>query len=174
MRKLIAALAALSLAAVLSGCGSDGAQPSITALPPSDGGVPDAETAAETKAEEIKVDLDLSSLGESMAYSTLLNMMMTPEDYIGKTIRINGMFDIAGGEIRDYYLCTLFDTTGCCGSSLEFMPKTGLTYPEGLPEVLSYISVTGVFETYEEDGRLYCQLSDATVSEIKMQYRNYY
>ena len=36
-----------------------------------------------------------------------------------------------------------------------------------IPKVLSDILVTGVFETYEEDGQMYCQLSDAEVVETQ-------
>ena len=159
--------AALASLALLCGCGESAGDPLITAIP-----YPDSY---ETSAADVlspqpvqPIDLDLSAFSESMAYSSLMNMMIAPEDYIGKTICIKGMFDIAGGETRDYYLCTVFDPTGCCGSSIEFMPEAGLTYPEELPEVLSAICVTGVFETYEEDGRMYCQLSDAEVVEVKM------
>ena len=167
--------AALASLALLCGCGESAGDPYITAIPypdsyaASDAGEAGADTAAAPAAQPVQqIDLDLSAFSESMAYSSLMNMMIAPEDYIGKTICIKGMFDIAGGETRDYYLCTVFDPTGCCGSSIEFMPTAGLTYPEGLPEVLSAICVTGVFETYEEDGRMYCQLSDAEVVEVKM------
>ena len=115
-----------------------------------------------------KVDVDLTVLSSTMVYSEVYNMMMTPENYIGKVVRMNGLCStfesvaVDGQEARVYYTCIIFDATACCSQGIEFV-LAGDTGAEAYPPVDTEITVTGTFQTYDENGILYCHLVDATL-----------
>ena len=93
-------------------------------------------------------------------------MMSKPEEYEGKTIRIEGKYYASYYPITDKYYnyCLIADAAACCSQGLEFELGGGAVYPDGYPEDQSEVIVTGVFETYtEEAGQTfyYCRLRDA-------------
>ena len=100
-------------------------------------------------------------------------MMYSPDDYIGKTIKMEGQFaiyqatDETGALIPDqiYFACVIADATACCSQGLEFVLAGEHTYPDDYPELGNEITVTGTFELYEEDGFQYCRLADAEMVE---------
>lgn len=114
------------------------------------------------------IDIDLTALSRTMVYSEVYNMMMTPENYIGKVVRMNGLCStfesvaVDGQEARVYYTCIIFDATACCSQGIEFV-LAGDTGAEAYPPVDTEITVTGTFQTYDENGILYCHLVDATL-----------
>ena len=103
-----------------------------------------------------------------MVYSEVYNMMMIPENYIGKVVRMNGLCStfesvaVDGQEARVYYTCIIFDATACCSQGIEFV-LAGDVGAEAYPPVDTEITVTGTFQTYDENGILYCHLVDATL-----------
>ena len=111
------------------------------------------------------VDLDLTQLSSTMVYSEVYSMMFAPEEYVGKTIKINGQFsayeDTNTGKI--YPACIVADATACCAQGIEFVRDGSFHYPEDYPELGTEITVTGVFQTYEENGTTYCHLVDAVM-----------
>ena len=119
------------------------------------------------------IDVDLTKLSSTMVYSEVYNMMYTPDDYVGKTIKMEGQFaiyqatDENGALIPDqiYFACVIADATACCSQGLEFVLAGEHTYPNDYPELGSEITVTGTFELYKEDGYQYCRLVDAEMIE---------
>lgn len=112
-----------------------------------------------------KVDVDLTKLSSTMVYSEVYNMMYTPEDYIGKIVKMSGMFVayINQDESQYYPAVIIADATACCSQGLEFVLEGNSSYPEGYPEMKTEITVVGTFETYEEDGNTYCRLQNAKI-----------
>lgn len=133
-----------------------------------------APTPPQTAPEEAPlsstpgIDIDLTALSRTMVYSEVYNMMMTPENYIGKVVRMNGLCStfesvaVDGQEARVYYTCIIFDATACCSQGIEFV-LAGDAGAEAYPPVDTEITVTGTFQTYDENGILYCHLVDATL-----------
>ncbi|MBQ9538507.1 MAG: hypothetical protein IJU95_04495 [Treponema sp.] len=115
----------------------------------------------ESKADGI--DVDLTALSSTMVYSEVFNMMVSPEKYIGKTIRMAGQFYSSYDEIRDkrYYACLIMDATACCAQGMEFELEGECRYPEDFPEEGGMMCVVGVFDSYEEDGCAYATLRNA-------------
>ncbi len=113
--------------------------------------------------EEDGIDVDLTRLSSTMVYSEVYNMMYLPNEYLGKTVRMRGAFsvfqDSTTGNI--YYTCIIQDATACCAQGIEFELAGSYTYPDDYPAVNDEITVTGVFDTYEEAGYLYCTLRNA-------------
>lgn len=131
---------------------------------------PESDTASSGHVDVSSgVDVDLTQLSSTMVYSEVYNMFVSPEDYIGKTIKMKGAFSIYQDETTDkvYYTCIIADATACCSQGLEFVWKGEHKYPEDYPELDSKITVTGEFQTYEENGSLYCTLIDAEIESIQ-------
>ena len=107
----------------------------------------------------------MTQLSSTMVYSEVYNMMMTPEDFIGKTVRMEGFFAMQHDDAtgNDYYACIIQDATACCSQGIEFIPPADMKYPDDFPELDSIITVSGVFDTYEEDGYKYCTLRDSVI-----------
>ena len=123
---------------------------------------PETETAPVTAPSD--VDVDLSLLSGVVVYSELSGIIAHADEYVGKTFRITGAFAVYEGEERVYYACLVTDPTGCCSQGLEFVLRDGsLKYPDDYPELGSEITVTGVFDTYEEGPYTYSQLLDAVM-----------
>ena len=112
------------------------------------------------------VDYDLTQMSSDMVYATVYQMMVTPEEYEGKTFRIDGNFYATYYEAtkKYYFYCIIQDATACCAQGMEFIWDDGShIYPDEYPEDNAEIVVEGTFETYREEGdeNLYCRLSDA-------------
>lgn len=110
------------------------------------------------------VDYDLTVMNSDMVYATVYQMLVNPDDYIGKTVKMSGPFypyTNADGTVY-YPACIIEDATACCTQGMEFVLASA-EYPDDYPEMGTTITVTGTFETYQEDGYLYCHLVDAVL-----------
>jgi len=164
MKKIICASLALIMIFALVGCGSqDGDKPSSTGT----SSISDAPKAEQT--DKSKFDVDLTKLSSTMVYSEVYNMMTTPDDYVGKMVKMKGQFalyqatDSNGKSIPDqiYFACVIADATACCQQGLEFVLAGGYTYPDDYPELATEITVVGEFQTYMEGNNKYCHLVNA-------------
>lgn len=109
------------------------------------------------------IDVDLTQLSSTMVYSEVYNMMISPEEYLGRMVKMNGMFATYENEETGqiYFACIISDATACCSQGIEFELVGDYSYPDDYPELGSDITVTGIFETYDEDGYTYCRLKNA-------------
>ena len=122
-------------------------------------------TACGSTSSDTGIDVDLTKMSSTMVYSEVFNMLYTPEDYLGKTINMDGSLAIYHDETqgRYYYACIIQDATACCSQGIEFVLSESLS-PEEYPPEGSYITVRGVFDVYEEDGFRFCQLINADMT----------
>ena len=109
-----------------------------------------------------KVDVDLTSLSSTMVYAEVFNMIMNPENYDNKIVKMKGQFalfeDMENG--KPFYACVIPDATACCLQGFEFVPLPEYNYPKDYPKVDSKITIVGKFE-YDENNFGYCRLIDA-------------
>lgn len=117
----------------------------------------------EGRTTDGNVDVDLTKLSSTMVYSEVYNMMYTPENYIGKNVKMSGMFVAYTNQDQFYPAVIIADATACCSQGLEFVLEGNPSYPEGYPEMETDITVIGTFETYVEDGNTYCRLKNAKI-----------
>ncbi len=112
------------------------------------------------------VDVDLTVLSSTMVYSEVSDMMTSPENYMGKSVRMNGAFAVYHDESTDkyYYACIIKDATACCSQGIEFELKGDHKYPDDYPEVGAEITVEGEFDTYKEGENQYCTLRNAVMA----------
>ena len=115
-------------------------------------------------APEAAVDVDLSVMDSDMIYATVYQMMSDPEQYVGKTFRIEGKFYVTYDEMtkNQYYYCVIKDATECCAQGLEFVWGDGShIYPAEYPTDGTEVIVDGTFELYMENDSRYCRLANA-------------
>ena len=106
---------------------------------------PNAVTPEPSK--ETEVDYDLSVLS---GYA----MMTNPEEYVGKTFKISGVFAL--GKDKDgntMYGCIIKDALGCCQQGIQFQWEGNHKYPEDYPDLGTEITVVGTF-SYQKDGNI--------------------
>ena len=115
-------------------------------------------------APEASVDVDLSVMDSDMIYATVYQMMSDPEQYVGKTFRIEGKFYETYDEMtkNQYDYCVIKDATECCAQGLEFVWGDGShIYPDEYPTDGTEVVVDGTFELYMENDSRYCRLANA-------------
>ena len=112
-----------------------------------------------------KVNLDLTKMSATMIYSTIFDMLIMPEDYVEKIIKVKGWFetymDTKSGEL--YYAVLVPDATACCQQGLEFVWKGNHAYPDDFPKPGQNITVTGIYKMIENDGVTYTYLEANSV-----------
>ena len=81
------------------------------------------DTSENTGTED--VDYDLTEMNSDIVYATVYQMMVEPEQYEGKTIRIDGIYYISKDEAtgNTYHFCVIKDALACCAQGLEFVRK---------------------------------------------------
>lgn len=125
--------------------------------------LPDEEDSSVVLSSIEGVDVDLTALSSTMVYSQVYNMMFYPENFIGKTIRMEGIyteyFDQATG--KRYLACFIMDATQCCSQGVEFELTSDYSYPDDYPTEGDTVVVQGVFDVYEEEGAEYCTLRNS-------------
>ncbi len=98
------------------------------------------------------VDVDLTTLSSVLVYTQVYSMMSNPDDYVGKTVKMNGTFGFYYEESVDtfYFGVVVMDATACCAQGIEFVLEDGdnLTFPDDYPEVGENVTVVGVFNSY--------------------------
>lgn len=160
MKKLFCALLAALLLCSLAACGTkdnNGAD-----------GAADTPPASQSQGTG-GIDVDLTVLSSIMVYSEVNSMISFPDNYIGKTVKMQGQFTIYqaadenGAFIPDkmFFACMIADATACCAQGLEFALAGEPVYPDDYPELGAEITVVGTFEWYEEDGCRYYRLGNA-------------
>ncbi len=116
-------------------------------------------------SESKAVDLDLTQYSGTLVYSQVYNMMNDPSAYLGQTIRARGDFSYFQDPDtkREYFAVVIADATACCAQGIEFVWTGDHRYPDDYPPLNTELTVTGVFNTYEENGFMYVELRDAEV-----------
>ena len=169
MKRIIAFFICMFMVApaVLSSCGpSSGKNPELpaqaeTKIPADSADVSDGQETSKYG----KIDVDLSSMSGTVAYSQVYNMMYSAKSYVGKVIRMAGPFSVGySEETGKYYPSVIIkDATACCAQGLEFELRGAPPYPEGYPELSEEITVTGVFQIYYEGKDMYIHITDAVL-----------
>lgn len=186
IKKLAILLALASMTMSINACGSEEKETSnepkkVVSSPSSVSDVLEEKTSAAASTQSIEVpqpdeedssvvlssidgvDVDLTALSSTMVYSQVYNMMFYPENFIGKTIRMEGIyteyFDQATG--KRYLACFIMDATQCCSQGVEFELTSDYSYPDDYPTEGDTVVVQGVFDVYEEEGAEYCTLRNS-------------
>lgn len=126
-------------------------------LPAVGSGTQDEENKSDSEKENNDNLVDLTVLSSTMVYAEVYNMMSYPEDYLGKTIKMIGLYYPGYFEQTDktYHFAVIADAAACCSQGIEFIWNGEHKYPDDYPEEGSIIEITGIFKSYEESGETY-------------------
>ena len=129
-----------------------------------------AEEAAPADAGASTGDfIDLTAMSSTMVFAEVFNMTTHPENYVGKTVKMQGIFSTGKlyaqeGTLEDgstVFACIIQDAAACCAQGIPFDLAESRAYPEDYPELGAPITVTGTFEICTQDGLEFCRLSQA-------------
>ena len=163
MKKLFCVVLIVLTLNSLSACGSkkdkgttdnQTANPSVSQNQTTEKSSESAPTTSKPAQSADGIDVDLTKLSSTMVYSEVYNMMVSPDNYIGKTVKMNGAFAYYEdpGTKKQYFACIIADATACCSQGLEFILTGDHTYPNDYPGLSSVITVTGTFKLMRRMG----------------------
>ncbi len=161
MKKIAAVMLILSI--ILTACSSttnDNSNTGSSQQPIENSNYTNEQSQQQSTSEEAPtegVDIDLTEMTTTMIYSQVFDMVMNAQNYEGKVIKMQGLYNPLYFEPTDstYHLMVITDATGCCPQGVEFViTNQGQEYPELNTE----IQVTGVFEIYQEGENLYFRI----------------
>ncbi len=112
------------------------------------------------------VDIDLTVMSSIMIYSEVYNIVVDPDSYVGKSIKLQGFFQTYENPQlqKNNYFVIVPDATACCEQGLEILVGDGST-PYEYPKELSTVEIKGVFEKYEEaDNTFYRIITEEVVN----------
>ncbi len=154
MKRALLLLVAILCGATLTACSSGGETAATQ-----------SNSSTSSSSQSSGVDIDLTTLSSTVVYTEVYNMTNTPSKYIGKKIKMKGRFSYLQDDStkNEYFSCIIADAAACCSQGIEFVLDGEHIYPNDYPEKGSEITVTGTFETYDENGTKYCRLGGATL-----------
>ncbi len=110
---------------------------------------------------DTNVDVDLTILTPNMVYAEVSNMMMYPDNYLGKTIKVSGPYFPMYYDVTDnyYHYVLIEDALACCQNGMEFIWDEGThTYPDEYPKEDEVIEIVGELKSYKEENYIYYYL----------------
>jgi hypothetical protein len=145
-----------------------------------DGAVPGGQGTAKGAKRTAPETVDLE-IREKLFIAQTNDVYLNPEDYLGKTIKLEGLvkFQQYAGEEKQYCFVIRYGP-GCCGNDGEAgfevawdkpQPYAGpgsvKTLPPGplYPKENAWVEAVGVLDTYEEDGYPYLYLDLFSLTE---------
>ncbi len=138
-------------------------KPVTTVSEPSESSLETTSKASEDKADEY--DVDLTVLDSTMVYAQVYDMVYNAENYVGKKVKARGNFAYyQEPDGREFFAVIISDATACCSQGLEFVLAGNYVYPDDYPPLDTEITITGVFDYYEERNVRYCRLLNADYS----------
>lgn len=107
--------------------------------------------------------IDLTQMSSTVVYSQVYCMTVSPDEYKGISVRMTGLYnfyhDPESGN--DYHAGIILDATACCAQGIEFELTEDYAFPDDYPKQGDTITVSGMFDTYEEDGTVFSILRNA-------------
>jgi uncharacterized membrane protein YcgQ (UPF0703/DUF1980 family) len=107
---------------------------------------------------------------EKMFIAQTNDVYLNPEEYLGKTIKLEGLFkSIQYEDAEDSYCFVIRYGPGCCGNDSSAGFEVAWKGEEPYPRDDDWVEASGVLDSYEENGYpyLYLALSSLTVKETR-------
>ena len=122
------------------------------------------ESQSEASSDTETAEVDLTGMSSTMVFAEVYNMMVEPESYEGKTVRMQGELVSYPHPFtgEDCHAVIVKDALACCAQGFQFQPAEGVTLPEDGTEV----TVTGIYtldESLMDQGIMMSYLAECAV-----------
>ncbi len=108
---------------------------------------------------------DLVEIREKLFIAQINDIYLNAEDYLGKTIKYEGIFDsFTWEETGDIYYYVIRYGPGCCGT--DGNAGFEIAWEGENPALNDWVEVIGVLELYEEDGRQYLRINVSSLTVL--------
>ena len=139
-------------------------QPGPAAEEPSSQPESQPESQSEASSDTETAEVDLTGMSSTMVFAEVYNMMVEPESYEGKTVRMQGELVSYPHPFtgEDCHAVIVKDALACCAQGFQFQPAEGVTLPADGAEV----TVTGVYtldESLMDQGIMMSYLAECAV-----------
>lgn len=86
-----------------------------------------------------------------MIYAEVFNMVLMPDEYENKTLKIKGNFAVYISEQtgEKYFSIIIPDATQCCQQGIDFVVLNQKKYPQEFPKIGQEITLVGKYETMQ-------------------------
>ena len=105
--------------------------------------------------------IDLTAHSADRVYAEVYNMMFEPEQYLGKTIIMEGPYTYGGYDEKNkehHHYIIIEDAEACCQQGLEVLLPKKYEYPKDYPKEEEKVRAEGVYEGYEYEGNIYYRI----------------
>lgn len=112
-----------------------------------------------------QVDIDLSQLSLPVVYGQIFNITLNSDDYIGKTIKIKGIFDLFQDPNNNEVYCSIIipDEQACCMQGFGIKFKSEYKFPKDFPKDDDTVTLIGRYEIEPNSSAGY--LVDVTITK---------
>ena len=167
MKKLVVSLVIVCCVALFSACEVSVTRVFVPLQVDGDVENSDSETIQnpENAPKYSKIDVDLSKMSGTVAYSQVYDMLNFPQKYEGKVVKIQGPFSVFySGDTNQYYPAIVVkDATACCANGIEFLLYGKPSYPSGYPKTNDEITIIGVYRVYYEGSQQFYHIVDSII-----------
>ena len=122
------------------------------------------KTNTQSEAGNAEQTGDVINITEKMFVTYVNEIYTNTRDYIGRTIKLEGMYAVEATESSSYYYVYRVGP-GCCGNDGS-MCGFEFTYNGDMPKDNDWIEVTGALRSYEENGKVYLTLDANSVKVL--------
>ena len=120
-------------------------------------------------APSAKVDVDLTRLPPVLIFGEVFNMIVEPERYEGKIVRMRGEFIVYEDEENPVkkrtFACVIRDATACCAQGMEFTLRGSPRWPDGYPAQGKVVTVVGRYSQHDVNGYTCTELVDCVIED---------
>ena len=105
----------------------------------------DQSNSNDNQINNTNIDFDLTKMSATMIYAEVFNMLIEPEKYENKRLKMKGLFTIYNeGTNDEVYSVIVPDATACCQQGIEFFYNFENTKPAQNADII----VTGIFKVH--------------------------
>ena len=105
----------------------------------------DQSNSNDNQINNTNIDIDLTKMSATMIYAEVFNMLIEPEKYENKRVKMRGYFTIYNENTNDeVYSVIVPDATACCQQGIEFFYNFENTKPAQNADII----VTGIFKVH--------------------------
>ena len=120
----------------------------------------------EISAPKTDVELDLSKMNADLAYAFIFQIVIEPEKYTGKTIRMSGTYEAYydNEPLSQHDYCIITDVLACCAQGLEF--ESAKVFGVELGQKITVSGKLNLCDAVSPDGMEYktMRITEAAVS----------